>query len=55
MRTATPGGLRVPLDTNNPLVVNEMKLGEVSLAVVEHGKVVLPTSSTSRASHSSSH
>lgn len=27
--------------TNNPLVVNEMKLGEVSLAVVEHGKVVL--------------
>ena len=27
--------------TNNPLVVNVMKLGEVSLAVVEHGKVVL--------------
>ena len=25
--------------TNNPLVVNKMKLGEVSLAVVEHGKV----------------
>jgi hypothetical protein len=27
--------------TNDPLIVNEMKLGEVSLAVVEDGKIVL--------------
>jgi hypothetical protein len=27
--------------TNDPLVVNEMRLGEVSLAVVENGKIVL--------------
>jgi len=27
--------------TNNPLIVNEMQLGEVSLAVVENNKVIL--------------
>jgi hypothetical protein len=36
-----PSGCRVLNYTNNSLIVNEMQLGEVSLAVVENGEVVL--------------